>query len=129
MWLKPSDARLEDLLTVLKQQTDPADYPHAERIEQQVPVYDALRIRHEDPRAVQAEFVTAFADGPGIVVLKGAFSNDAVDATTVEFNRLIAEQHRSGVAAGDHFAKPGATDRVWNALEKLALAAPDVFAA
>jgi len=129
MWLNPSDARLEDLLTVPKQQTDPADYPYAERIEQQVPVYDAVRIRRQDPRAVQAEFVTAFADGPGIIVLKGAFGNDAVDATTAEFNQLIDEQRRSGTVAGDHFAKPGANDRVWNALEKLAITAPEVFAA
>jgi len=129
MWLTTSDVRLEDLLTVLKQQTDPADYPHAERIEQQVPVYDAARLRSADPRAVQAEFVTAFADGPGIVVLKGAFGNEVVDATTTEFNRLIDEQRRSGTAAGDHFAKPGANDRVWNALEKLAVGAPEVFAA
>jgi ectoine hydroxylase-related dioxygenase (phytanoyl-CoA dioxygenase family) len=129
MWLKPSNVRLEDLLTVLKEWTDPADYPHAERIEQQVPVYDAVRLRRADAGAVQAEFVTAFTDGPGIVVLKGAFGNEVVDATTAEFTRLIDEQHRSGTAAGDHFAKPGANDRVWNALEKLAVAAPEVFAA
>ncbi len=78
---------------------------------------------------MQTEFVTAFTDGPGIIVLKGAFSNDVVDATTAEFNRLIDGQHRSGTAAGDHFAKPGANDRVWNALEKLAITAPEVFAA
>lgn len=129
MWLNPADVRLDDLLTVLKVRTDPADYPYAERIEQQVPVYDAARLRTVDPRAVQAEFVTAFADGPGIIVLKGAFGNDAVDAATAEFNGLIEAQHRSGTAAGDHFAKPGANDRVWNALEKLAIAAPEVFAA
>jgi ectoine hydroxylase-related dioxygenase (phytanoyl-CoA dioxygenase family) len=63
------------------------------------------------------------------VVLKGAFGNAVVDATTAEFNRLIDEQRRSGTAAGDHFAKPGANDRVWNALEKLAVGAPEVFAA
>ncbi|RZU15868.1 ectoine hydroxylase-related dioxygenase (phytanoyl-CoA dioxygenase family) [Kribbella rubisoli] len=129
MWLNPADVRLDDLLTVLEDKTDPADYPHAAAVEQQVPVYDATRVRAADPRDVQTEFVRAFADGPGIVVLKGAFSNDVVDATTVEFNRLIDEQHRSGVAAGDHFAKPGANDRVWNALEKLAVGAPDVFTA
>src|SRR5437867_546012 len=128
VWLNPDDVRLDDLLTVLKEQTDAADYPYAERIEQQVPVYDAARVRREDPRAVQAEFVAAFGDGPGIVVLKGAFSNDVVDAATVEFNRLIDEQRRSGAAAGDHFAKPGANDRVWNALEKPAIGAPEVFA-
>jgi ectoine hydroxylase-related dioxygenase (phytanoyl-CoA dioxygenase family) len=129
MWLNADDARLDDLLTVLKDRTDPADYPHAATIEQQVPVYDANRIRTAEPRAVQTEFVRAFADGPGIVVLKRAFGNDVVDATTAEFYRLIDEQRRSGVAAGDHFAKPGANDRVWNALEKLAIGAPEVFAA
>lgn len=128
-WLNPDDVRLDDLLTVLKEQTDAADYPHAELIEQQVPVYDAARIRTADPRTVQSEFATAFSTGPGIVVLKGAFGNAVVDATTAEFNRLIDEQRRSGAAAGDHFAKPGANDRVWNALEKLAVGAPDVFAA
>src|SRR4029078_6496215 len=30
--------------------------------------------------------------------------------------------------AGDHFAKPGANDRVWNALEQLALHDPQHFA-
>jgi hypothetical protein len=44
-WLNPEDVRLDDLLTVLKERTDAADYPHAELIEQQVPVYDAARIR------------------------------------------------------------------------------------
>jgi ectoine hydroxylase-related dioxygenase (phytanoyl-CoA dioxygenase family) len=129
MWLNPADARLDELLAVLKEQTDPADYPYADSIEHQVPVYDATRIRAADPREVQTEFVRAFTDGPGIVVLKGAFGNEVVDATTAEFDRMIEEQHRTGTAAGDHFAKPGANDRVWNALEKLAVAAPEVFAA
>jgi ectoine hydroxylase-related dioxygenase (phytanoyl-CoA dioxygenase family) len=50
-----------------------------------------------------------------------------VDRLTAVFNALIAEQRASGAGAGDHFAKPGANDRVWNALEKLAVRAPDVF--
>jgi len=129
VWLNPDDVRLDDLLAVLKEQTDAADHPTAERIEQQVPVYDAARVRSADPRTVQAEFARAFADGPGIIVLEGAFGNEVVDAATAEFDRMIDEQHRSGAAAGDHFAKPGANDRVWNALEKLAVNAPDVFAA
>ena len=34
---------------------------------------------------------------------------------------------RPGGPAGDHFGKPGANDRIWNALEKLAVRAPDLF--
>ena len=44
------------------------------------------------------------------------------------FFAIIAAQHAHGLAAGDHFGKPGANDRIWNAAQKLALHAPDVFA-
>jgi ectoine hydroxylase-related dioxygenase (phytanoyl-CoA dioxygenase family) len=44
------------------------------------------------------------------------------------FQAIIEEQKASNVTAGDHFAKPGANDRIWNALEKLALRDPEVFA-
>jgi ectoine hydroxylase-related dioxygenase (phytanoyl-CoA dioxygenase family) len=128
VWLDPKDCRLEDLLTVLAEKTDPADYAYAEDIEQQVPLYDAARVREAEPRAVQAELAHALSAGPGIVVLKGAFGKDVVDAATDEFNWMIADQHAAGTAGGDHFAKPGANDRVWNALEKLAIRAPEVFA-
>jgi len=46
-----------------------------------------------------------------------------VDRTTTAFEAMIAIQRASGATSGDHFAKPGANDRVWNALEKLAVAA------
>ena len=77
----------------------------------------------------QAELVRALTDGPGIVVFTDAFPDLSVlDRATAAFDELIAEQRASGVTAGDHFAKPGANDRVWNALEKLAVRAPEVFA-
>jgi ectoine hydroxylase-related dioxygenase (phytanoyl-CoA dioxygenase family) len=61
-------------------------------------------------------------------VFRGAFPDrGVVDRTTAEFEAMIAEQRASGTVAGDHFAPPGANDRVWNALEKLALRAPEVF--
>ena len=46
-----------------------------------------------------------------------------------QFEAIIAGQRAAGGAAGDHFAQSGQNDRIWNALEKLALRAPDVFAA
>jgi ectoine hydroxylase-related dioxygenase (phytanoyl-CoA dioxygenase family) len=50
-----------------------------------------------------------------------------VGRATVEFDAMVAEQHAQGRQVGDHFAAPGTNDRVWNALEKLAVRAPDVF--
>jgi len=134
VWLRSEDCRLEDLLTVLADKTEQHDYPYAAGVDQQVLVYDAARLSDVAATTsgrydVQAELARALSDGPGIVVLKSAFGDDAVDAVTTEFEGMIADQRAAGTAAGDHFAKPGANDRVWNALEKLALRAPEAFAA
>ena len=68
--------------------------------------------------------------GPGVIVLRRAFADIApVDAASGVFRAIIAEQHETKTGGGDHFAKPGANDRIWNALEKLCLRAPEVFAA
>jgi len=51
-----------------------------------------------------------------------------VDRATEAFLAQIAAEKAAGTTAGDHFAKPGANDRVWGALDKLAIADPVVFA-
>jgi ectoine hydroxylase-related dioxygenase (phytanoyl-CoA dioxygenase family) len=81
-----------------------------------------------DTRDVQSELVRALIDGPGIVVFRDAFAGDVVDRATAVFLDLIAEQKAAGVVGGDHFAKPGANDRVWGALDKFALRDPRTFA-
>ncbi|WP_392543656.1 phytanoyl-CoA dioxygenase family protein [Oryzobacter telluris] len=128
------DCRLEDLLAVLAEPTDPAAYPHADRVEQGVLVYEAAAVRPlldvpEAADALRAELADALADGPGIVVLAGAFDPEVVDRVTAVFEQVIAAEKAQGHTAGDHFAKPGANDRVWNALEKVAVADPDAFVA
>ncbi|MFG3182515.1 MULTISPECIES: phytanoyl-CoA dioxygenase family protein [Streptomyces] len=130
VWLSERDCDLADLRELVERTTDRADYPHARAVEQGVPLYDSDRLRAAgDPREVRAELVRALADGPGIVVLEGAFPDPVVvDRLTAVFDALIAEQRASGAAAGDHFAKPGANDRIWNALEKTALYDPAAFA-
>ncbi|MFD7437759.1 phytanoyl-CoA dioxygenase family protein [Streptomyces sp. NPDC059861] len=124
------DCDLDAFRAQVERTTEAADHPYASSVEQNVLVYDSERLRvAPDRQDVQAELVRALADGPGIVVLRGAFPDPAaVDAVTDVFEALIAEQRASGAAAGDHFAKPGANDRVWNALEKTALYDPRAFA-
>jgi ectoine hydroxylase-related dioxygenase (phytanoyl-CoA dioxygenase family) len=144
-YLSPQDARLADLIAVTSEKTEPGDYPRAAAVRDNVLVYDAARLTAElggaelattrlggegGPRAVSSELIRALRDGPGIVVFAGAFPDPAVvDAASAEFNAMIADQRAAGGAAGDHFAAAGQNDRVWNALEKLALRAPSVFAA
>ena len=127
------DCDLDAFAALVEQPTDPADYPLATRITQGVPAYDATALAHgptgnaEHRTALRDELTAALVDGPGIVLLEGAVPSDAVDRASRVFWDLIAAQHAQGGLAGDHFAKPGANDRVWNALEKLAVADPDAF--
>jgi ectoine hydroxylase-related dioxygenase (phytanoyl-CoA dioxygenase family) len=128
-WLRSDDCRLDEFRTLTGQRTDPGGYPYAEAAEHNVLVYDSGRLRAaRDRRAVQAELARALLDGPGIVVLKRAFERQVVDRATEVFAALIAEERAAGTSRGDHFAKPGANDRVWGALGKLAIRAPEVFA-
>jgi ectoine hydroxylase-related dioxygenase (phytanoyl-CoA dioxygenase family) len=131
VWLTDDDCQLADFEKLVDETTVLADYPYADSVEQNVLVYDCDRLRAHldtDERQIQAELVRAMLDGPGLVVFKRAYPDlGIVDRAADAFHAMIAEQRASGVVAGDHFAKPGANDRVWNALEKLAVRAPDVF--
>ncbi|HEX5090629.1 MAG TPA: phytanoyl-CoA dioxygenase family protein [Nocardioides sp.] len=131
--LTPADVSLEEFVAVVEQTTDHAAYPHADRVEQEVLVYDCERLRAAIATAagrddVSAELVRALTDGPGVVVFEGAFPDHAVvDRVTAVFDEIIAEEEARGGEHGDHFAVPGANSRVWNALEKLAVRAPEAF--
>ncbi|MFD0212674.1 phytanoyl-CoA dioxygenase family protein [Streptomyces hirsutus] len=128
-WLSEQDCDLDAFRALVERTTDRSAYPHAGAVERNVLLYDADRLALADRREVQAELVRALADGPGIVVVRGAFPDPAVvDRATAVFDALIAQQRATGATSGDHFAKPGANDRVWNALEKAALHDPQVFA-
>ena len=124
---------LETFAALVEQPADAADYPLAARITQGVPAYDASALAHgptadaEHRAALRAELSRALVQGPGIVLLEGAVPAPAVDRASDVFWDLIAAQHAGGGPAGDHFAQPGANDRVWNALEKLAVSDPDAF--
>ena len=127
-WLSEAAFQLDELRTLTERDTDLGAYPHAADVRQNVLVYSAAEMARADRRALQAELITALAEGPGVVVFAGAFSAPVVDAASAAFSALIADQRRAGGAAGDHFGAAGANDRVWNAAQKLALHSPEVYA-
>jgi ectoine hydroxylase-related dioxygenase (phytanoyl-CoA dioxygenase family) len=133
-YLDPAGCRVTDLEAVVSETTELARYPHASAVEQNVLVYDGARVRAaaatpDGRRAITAELARALHDGPGVVLFPGAFSDrGVVDEATGQFRDIIASQQQAGGAAGDHFARPGQNDRIWNALEKLARRAPEIFA-
>ncbi|MES5817927.1 phytanoyl-CoA dioxygenase family protein [Streptomyces sp. RG80] len=129
-WLSEQDCDLAVLRTLVERTTDLADYPYADSVDRNVLVYDSARVGAvKDRRELQEELVRALTDGPGVVVFRGAFPDPAVvDRASEVFEALIREQYAAGTTAGDHFAKPGDNERVWNALEKAALYDPSTFA-
>jgi ectoine hydroxylase-related dioxygenase (phytanoyl-CoA dioxygenase family) len=121
-WFTPDDCRLSDFRAVVEQTTALSDYPHATDVQQNVLIYD------NPPASATAELTSALLDGPGVVVFKNAFEPAVVDRASATFAAMIEEQKAAGVAGGDHFAKPGANDRVWGALDKFAVRDPGGFA-
>ncbi len=135
VWLSEDGADLEAFRALVERKVNRSDYPFAAEVISNVPIYDGEAVRSaaaspEARRETMAEWVEAMADGPGVIVFRRAFADlEPIEAANAHFWAMIEEQHRSNAGGGDHFAKPGANDRVWNALEKLCLADPAAFAA
>lgn len=106
---------------------------YAVRVERQVPIYSASGVMEAigADRACRSEVMTEMAavllGGSGILVIEGAIDSSVIDRASKVFEEIIAEERTTG-GGGDHFAKPGANDRIWNALEKHCLRSPESFA-
>lgn len=126
------DCRLEEFRRLVERTASRAEYPHSRTVEKNVVIYDSAALQDasgRDEEGVLAELCDLLADGPGVAVFKRAFTDLAiVDRASQVFAEIIEEQHRTKKGGGDHFAKPGANDRVWNSLEKHCLADPENFA-
>lgn len=130
-WFTEADCKLSEFQAMVEQTTDVRDFPCADRVDQGALVYgdkhDFLTLTESDRAAIRTEFARALGQGPGVVVVKRAFDVDVVDRASAVFFDLIDRQKGARVETGDHFAAPGANDRLWAALEKLALSDPELF--
>ncbi len=128
----PQSCNVRDFEACLDQVTRPKDVPLAMGIEKNIPVYDSAQLQSvldgESRRIVMAEWARVLRSGAGIVVLKDAYSDTRVlDEGTETYDRIIAQEKQNAGGGADHFAASGANDRIWNSLQKLCEAAPDVF--
>lgn len=129
-----SDCQLEVLAALTQTQSVIEDFPLAKEVAKGVPVYDCQALSESlhqgalSKNTLMAEWVSVWQSGPGVLVLQGLYDDAVViDNATACFQQLIAREKKSGSGA-DHFAKPGANDRVWNALEKFCMLSPQNFA-
>lgn len=123
---------INQFTSLISQITNPKQVPHAVSVEKNIPLYDINDLRKviENPskrKEVMAEWAKVLGFGAGVVVLKNAYADTRVlDDATVIFKTIIADEKKASLGSGDHFAASGANDRVWNSLQKLCEASPQV---
>ena len=135
VWLSAHSGDFDTFRQIVGQTARREDTPLASAVVRNIPVYDgaAVDVAALDPAARQAlmeEWAHIFAHGAGILVIKQGVADHAViDRASTVFDAIIADEKAAAKGGGDHFAKPGANDRIWNSLEKHCLADPANFAA
>ena len=135
VWLTADSGDFETFRQIVSQQSDPADTPQAAQVLRNIPVYEGRSVdaAASDPArrmALMQEWAQVFGQGAGIIVIRQGLADHAViDRASAVFDEIIAGEKRAARGGGDHFAKPGANDRIWNSLEKQCLADPANFAA
>ncbi|MEL7026617.1 MAG: phytanoyl-CoA dioxygenase family protein [Pseudomonadota bacterium] len=118
----------------LDQTLNASDVPHASDIQKNVPIYDGIAVRPllsepETRRALLIEWAHVLGKLSGVIIIRGVYDDlSVIDRATDVFNAIIARQKDGAEGGGDHFAASGANDRIWNSLQKLAEADPEVFA-
>ena len=132
-WVSNKGDLLAELKSHVEVKTQLSDYKFASAVEQNALVYDCEKLApviasRDGRREVMAEFGRALLSGPGILAFKKMYTDTSIiDRVSKTFWQIIDEQHARGEAKGDHYAKPGSNDRVWNVQEKLAIRDPDAF--
>ena len=125
---------LDAFRALVEQTLAPDDLDFAVAIEKNVAIYDMPSIASilsnaADRRFLLTEWAWVLGQSSGVLVLKNAYPDAApIEAATKIYERIIAEEKAVSGGGADHFAKAGANDRVWNSLQKLCLADPEVFA-
>jgi len=130
-WLTATECNLDEFRKVVEQETSARDYPHADKVSQGTLFYgEKLAADISSPasrRDLQGEIADALLNGPGVVIFKHAFESAVLDRASACYGSLIQQQKAQNIQTGDHFGKPGSNDRLWGALEKLAMADPEAF--
>lgn len=133
-WLQVDAGDIDAFIAETSVSTELSEWPLANAVEQNVLVYNGDHVRQaalnsNDKAKLMREWALALSTGPGIVAIKNAMpEHDVIDSANELFDKIINQQRESGGGQGDHFAKPGANDRVWNSLEKHCVLDPASFA-
>jgi len=127
-YFRQEDFSLADFDVICSQTVDLSEYPFAAAVERNVLIYDGDSLRAalaENEAALKAEIARALKDGPGVLAIKKGYPDTSViDRSTALFREIVAEEQAQGSGEGDHF---GSNERIWNAIQKVCLRAPELF--
>lgn len=129
-FLREADVQVGELDELVQNSTtDLAHYPLASAVVSNVLLYDARPMLDAPDAQLKDELARALLDGPGVLVVRGAFDRELTLKVSRAFDHMLDEQGRQpgGRSRGDHFARAGENSRVWNTLEKLARDWPELF--
>ena len=118
------DLDFPEFVSFCEQNVDHKDYSFSSGVNKKIIHYegDAIRSVIGTPQAVElkTELHHCLKAGPGVFAIKKAFQNlKAVDRATEIFRKIIAEEKDAAEHHGDHFAKTGENERLWNSLQKM----------
>ena len=129
-YFSEEDIELNDLVELCSRETKLADYPFAADVQKNIVIYDNVRLRSvlEEPaeeQALKSEIARCLKDGPGVLVISGAYPDKSViDRSTAAFETIIQQEKEAGSGQGDHF---GSNERVWNSVQKACIYDPELF--
>lgn len=119
----------------VSRQTNANDAPQACDIIHDIPIYDGalvndIALNNKTQRQLlMQEWTNIFRYGAGIIVIKNGIDDiKTIDRANEIFNDVIEKEKISKNQHGDHFAKAGSNDRIWNILQKHCLYDPHNFA-
>ena len=129
-----TDIDLAEFAAICSQTVNAEDYPFSSNVQQKVIIYEGDRIRSllcaEQAQDLKTELHHCLEDGPGVLVISQAFPDfHVIERATEVFKEIITDENNSTESRGDHFAKPGENERIWNALQKFCERDTEAFVA
>tara|TARA_B110001452_G_scaffold255969_1_gene248889 strand:+ start:169 stop:1311 length:1143 start_codon:yes stop_codon:yes gene_type:complete len=129
-YLSSNDCNLKEFSKSLDRTLNQSDVPLAHDIKKNIPIYDVSQIDFLDnTQTLRTEWANVLHKTAGVLVLKNAYPDTScIDAATLIFEKIIADEKAATGDKADHFAASGANDRIWNSAQKLCQSDPDTFA-
>ena len=117
------EINLPDFAALCSHNVNSEDYKFSLDIQQRVVIYEGEHIQAlistKQSLDLKSELHHCIKDGPGVVIVRQAFQEmKVIDRATELFQEIIEEEKTSDKHRGDHFAKVGENERIWNALQK-----------